>query len=257
MASAPPINYTAGLAQLDASPLVQALGIRRQNQAQKAESQARAQQAQLARDKFVYDQQKDADYQEAVKAYQANPTPQALRDLGMQFPEQSERLVKAGDSYTTAAKQDLVGAGFSALGAIAAGNTPLAIDTLQRRRDGLANSGVDTSHTDAAIQMLKDGKSKEATAYLSYAMSGLVGADHAASILDQLGYGAKAEDRRADNERQAAGQAETARHNRVEEGQGAARVQLSREAGARAAKNGGGRSKKAPYSDAQLDALIQ
>ncbi|WP_380784017.1 hypothetical protein [Sphingomonas sp. R86520] len=49
--------------------------------------------------------------------------------------------------------------------------------------------------------MIKAGKAKEATAYLSYAMAGLVGSDHAASVMETLGVGGKADDKRADNER--------------------------------------------------------
>lgn len=197
-----PINYGALQQQLNLQPLAQGLQLRRQNQAFEAQQERQQAITQLAQQKFELDQQQDAQYLQAVQAYQANPTPEALRDLGIRFPDKAAALQKAGDSYTTSQKQDLIGAGFSALGALAANNVPLATSTLEKRRDALKNSGIDTSHTDAAIQMLKDGKTKEATAYLSYAMSGLVGADHAAGVMESLGVGKKAEDRAADNERQ-------------------------------------------------------
>lgn len=252
-----PINYSGLLTQVNLAPLQQGLAQRRQNQIVEDQLQERQQVRQLAQAKFEYDKQKDADYLAAVEAYKQNPTPAALRDLAIRFPDQSAALMKAGESYSGAQKQDLLGAGFGALGALSAGKNDLAIKTLEDRVTALKGSGIDTSHTQAAIDMIKSGDTKGAQAYLSYAMSGLVGADHAAGILDSLGVGAKAEDRRADNERQAAQQAETARHNRVIEGQGAARVDLSRQAGARAAANAGKKKGKGAFSNADLDALLQ
>ena len=196
-----PINYGALMPQLDLSPLTRGLQQRQANQFQSAQLQEQKDRTQLAQRQFELKAQDQQAYLAAVEAYRENPSPAALRDLGIRFPDHQKELQDAGDSYTASQKQDLIGAGFSALGAISAGNVPLAIDTLTKRRDAFKNSGIDTSHTDSAIQMLKDGKIKEATAYLSYAMGGLVGTDHAAGVLETLGVGGKADDRRADNAR--------------------------------------------------------
>lgn len=196
-----PINYSAALPQLDLSPLQRGLQMRQANQDRAELRQQRAQTVQLAQDEFAYDQQKDADYLAAVAEYEKAPSPDALRSLRFRFPEQSEKLGKAGDSYSAAAKQDLIGASAAVLGAIGANNAPLAIATLKTRRQGLANSGVDTGHTDAIIQMLEKGDLKGASGFVSRVLGGLVGEDHAAAIWDSLGVGARAEDRAADNER--------------------------------------------------------
>jgi len=201
MADISPINYGALQSQLNLNPLQQGLAIR-DNRVQETEArQERQAVRQLATAKFEADQQQDADYIQAVEAYKADPTPANLRDLGIRFPEKAKALMDAGDSYTSGQKRDLIGAGFSALGALSAGKKDLAIQTLQDRVTALKGSGVDTSHTQAAIDMIRNGDTTGATSYLSYAMSGLVGPDHAAGVMESLGVGKKAEDRSADNAR--------------------------------------------------------
>ncbi|MEG3083704.1 hypothetical protein U1707_08620 [Sphingomonas sp. PB2P12] len=197
-----PIDYGSLQAKLDFSPLMQGLQLRQAKQNIQADSERQDKTVQLAREQFTVNQQEHAAYLADVEAYKADPTPGNLRNLGLNHPDLSDQIYRAGNSYTTAAKQDLVGSGFSAIGALAAGNPDLAASGLEKRITGLKNSGVDTSHTQAAVDMIKAGKTKEATAYLSYAMAGLVGTDHAAGIMETLGVGGKADDKRADNERQ-------------------------------------------------------
>jgi hypothetical protein len=247
-----PIDYGSMQARLDFSPLVQGLQLRQQKQNVEADNKRQDYVAQLARDKFTIDQQEHAAYLADVEAYKADPTPTRLRDIGLKHPEQAAALQKAGDSYTTAQKQDLIGTGFGALGALAA--------TLEKRIEALKNSGIDTSHTQAAVDMIKAGKSKEATAYLSYAMAGLVGSDHAASVMETLGVGGKADDKRADNERQ--DRKLELDERRVSNSERATNAAISRgnAASARAdrkAAAGGKGGKKGAFSDSQLDALIQ
>jgi hypothetical protein len=196
-----PIDYGALQAKLDFSPLVEALQRRQAKKNIQADNERQDKTVQLAREQFTLKRQEHAAYLADVEAYKADPTPGNLRNLGLSHPDLSDQIYKAGNSYTTAAKQDLVGSGFSAIGALAAGNPDLAVSGLEKRITGLKNSGVDTSHTQAVVDMIKAGKTKEATAYLSYAMAGLVGTDHAAGIMETLGVGGKADDKRADNER--------------------------------------------------------
>jgi len=196
-----PINYSGLLTQVNLAPLREGIQLRQQKQIAKDQIAERQQTRQLAQAKFEYDHQKDVDYLEAVKNYQLHPSAQALRDLAIRFPDKASDLLKAGDSYNRAQKQSLVEATSGTLGALAAGKNDLAIKTLTDRATALEGSGIDTSHTQSAIDMIKAGNVKGATAYLSYVMSGLVGADHTAGIMDSLGIGGKAEDRRIDNER--------------------------------------------------------
>lgn len=197
-----PINYGAMLTQLDFSPLQRGLQQRDNKQALQAQMERQGAIQQLAQRQFEAKAADQQAYIEAVNAYKANPTPVALRDLGIRFPEHQKELQDAGDSYTSVQKQDLIGAAVSSLGALAVNKPDLAIKTLTDRVTALKDSGIDTSHTQAAIDMIKNGDIKGATAYLSYATAGLVGADHTAGIMETLGVGGKAEDRRADNERQ-------------------------------------------------------
>lgn len=263
-----PIDYTSMQTRLDFSPLVQGLQLRQQRKNLEADNERLDRTSQLARDKFTIDQQEHAAYLADVESYKADPTPARLRDIGLKYPEQSAALQKAGDSYTSSQKQDLVGAGFGALGALASGNTGLAASTLKTRIKALENSGIDTSHTQAAVDMIEEGKTKEATAYLSYAMAGLVGSDHAASVMETLGVGGKADDRRADNERQdrkteleerRVANSERSTNAAIARGDAAsARAErASNRADRKASGSGGKGGKKGAYSDAQLDALIQ
>jgi len=224
-----PINYDALLTQLDFSPLVQGLQLRQANKARQAA-------VQLARDKFTLDQQQDAEYIQAVNDYRADPSAERLRDLSIRFPDKQEALSKAADSYDAGAKRNLVEAASSALGALAANKPDAAIGVLERRRAGLKNSNVDTTQTDQAIALIRSGDTTGARAMLSYALSGLVGGEHTASMLDTLGYGGKAEERAADRAFKDRQQSETERHNRATEGTANARVAVS-------AKKGAGKSK--------------
>lgn len=196
-----PIDYSALQTKLDFSPLVQGLQLRQQKQNIQADNERQDKTVQLAREKFTLDQQEHAAYLADVDAYKADPSPTNLRNLGLNHPELSDQIFRAGNSYSAATKQDMVGSGFQAIGSLATGNPDAAVSALEKRVEGLKNSGVDTSHTQAAVDMIKGGKTKEAMAYLSYAMAGLVGPDHAASIMETLGVGGKADDKRADNER--------------------------------------------------------
>ena len=256
-----PINYEAMLTKLDFTPLLRAQQMRDQREVAKAEISQRSAARQLAQDQFNQKLNEDAEYKAALEGYRANPTPEALRDIGMRFPDHAEALRKGADAYTEAQRKDLLSAGTSVLGSLSAGLTNDAIKVLTERRTALKNSGINTDQTDAAIQLIKDGKIDQAKAYLSYAMSGLVGADHMASIMTSLGIGQKAEndDRRLDiaergiNVRERQVDASIAATN--------ARLALSERREARqAAKGSGGKSsggRTKGFSNAQLDALIR
>lgn len=230
-----PVNYAALQAQLDLSPLQRGLQMRSNNRLASAEVQRQENAQQLAREKFEYDHAQDENYLRDVQAWKdSGGTAEGLRDLAMRHPEQSHRLLKAGDSYNAAQKNDMITAGFTTMGALASGNIDLAKRTLSDRVTALDRGGIDSTETRQALDMLRNGNIDGARTYLSYAMSGLVGADHTASVMGSLGIGRKAEndERRLDLDERQAGVAErrlneTERHNRRQEG-------LSAAAGARA-----------------------
>jgi len=258
-----PINYSGLLTQLNLQPLQQGLAQRRQNQyqqtqieAQQAETQQRTQAAQLAQRQFELKAGEQQAYVDAVTAYKGNPTPEALRDLSVRFPDHAKELSDAANSYSTSQKNDIIGTGSATLGALSAGNTELAIRTLSDRKSALAGAGVDTSHTDAIIDMIRKGDTKGAQAMLSYVLAPMVGSDHVAGMMETLGIGAKSERAEAAAERDERRLDQNDRRIGIEArradatiAQGNARVELSRAAGARAAtkaKSGGKGGSKLP-----------
>ncbi len=196
-----PINYSGLLTQVDFSPLQQGLQLRNQKQAIQAQEQQRAAAVQLAENKFSAEQQEDAAYQQALGGYLSNPTPEALREIASRFPDHQDALQKGADAYTTGQRNDLLKTGFGVLGALSVGKTDLALNMVVERSDALQKGGINTDQTDTLKQLIRDGKIEEAKAYVSYAMSGLVGSDHVAGVMESLGVGKKAEDRAADNAR--------------------------------------------------------
>lgn len=170
-----PTNYGALLTQLDLSPLREGFQMRSFNRNQEAQAQLGQATKQLAREKFEYEQQKDADYLRDVEAWKAAGAPSdGLRDIALKYPEQSDRLLKAGDSYTAHMKNDMITAGFSVLGALAAGNVDLAKRTINDRITALDRARIDSTETRAIRDMLSKGDVNGARAYIGYAMSGLV-----------------------------------------------------------------------------------
>lgn len=241
-----PINYSGMLTQLDLSPLQRGLGMRRDNRQQDAQIQNQQAIRQLAEQKFSAEMANDQAYQQALTEFKANPTSQGVLDLSARFPDHAKALEDGFKTYTAGQQQDIIRTTTTVLGALHAGNRDLAVQNLTERRDALRRAGVDTTHTDAAIKMVQSNdpaEQKQGQAYLAMVLTGAIGGEAASGILDRFGYGAKAENQAADNARADATAAETARHNRVMEGQGAARVDLSRAAGARAAAKGAGKGK--------------
>lgn len=237
-----PIDYGSLLQQLDVSPLLNGLQVRNQRDEVRSADRQRQAQVQLAREQFDAKQQHQAGYLAALKAWRdGGGNPQGLRDLALQYPDESEGMVRAADSYEAGAKRSIITDVSSVLGALGSNNPQLALSTLQDRRTALANGGVDTSHTDAAIQMIRSGDVAGARAFLGYSLGGLIGWDHAAGVMETLGIGAKADAVRADDARADRDLDHRIHHDTVMEGQGAARVSLSRAAGARAAARGSAR----------------
>jgi hypothetical protein len=252
-----PINYSGLLAQVDLRPLQQGLALRDQRQqiAQQREQQRRT--VQLAESKFTEELNRNAEYRAALEQYRDDPTPEALRDLAFRFPEHQEALAAGAKTYTAEQAQDVLRTGASVLGSLAAGNTQLATDQLKRRRDGFARAGINTDQTDAIISLVGEGKIKEAQAMVAYAMSGLVGPDHMASLMDTLGVGKKAEDRAADNERQdrALDIRERATDATIARGEAAsARAERAADRADRKAAEGGGSGRSGKGGKAKLPA---
>lgn len=263
MASIPPVNYGALQSQIDLSGLQNGFNMREANRVRQAEVETHRQTRQLATSKFEYDKAQDAEYKADVENYIKNgKTPEDLFKLQVRWPEKGERVAKAKDGYTMSQQQDMIKTGWSAIAALSANKPDLAKQELRNRVKALANAGIDTTQTQAAIDMIDAGKTTEARNYLSFAMGGLTGIEHASSVLKTLGVGAEAENVARDDARAEAQFEETKRHNRASEGVAGGRLALSQAAGARAErkanqpKGGGKKGGKGGYSNADLDALL-
>lgn len=243
-----PIDYGSLLQQLDVSPLLNGLQVRNQRDEVRSADRQRQAQVQLAREQFDAKQQHQAGYLAALKAWRdGGGDPQGLRDLALQFPDESEGMVRAADSYEAGSKRSIITDVSSVLGALGSNNPQIALSTLRQRRTALANGGVDTSHTDAAIEMIKSGDLSGARAFLGYSLGGLIGWDHAAGVMETLGLGDKADRARRDDARADADLEERRRHNRATEGVQTDRVGIARSAAARTGSGrGGGRGNKPP-----------
>ena len=263
-----PINYGALQTQLDLSGLQRGLELRSANRLRQSEGARAEEIKELAKKKFDYDQAEDAEYRTAVEDYILDGTPEKLRNIGLRFPGHGDRVRQASESYTGSQQQDMIQAGWSAISALAVGKPEVATQVLQDRVKALRGAKINSSHTQAAIDMIKAGEGTKASNYLSFVMAGLTGPDHAAQVLDALGVGAKAENaqRRLDNEDRRLDIADRRANAAI--AQGNARVDLSRQAGARAdrkARQGRQRGRaKLPsgfvldgYSNAQLDSMLK
>jgi hypothetical protein len=239
-----PIDYSSMLTQLDTTALLNGLQVREQRRANQAAEAQRQEARQLAREQFDATEARHAAYLAAVRAWkEGGGSPQALRELALQFPQESEAMMRAADSYESGAKRAVIGDVSGIIGALGTNNADLATRLLTERQGRLRNSGVDDSHTAAVSQMIRSGDVAGARAYLGYVLGGLIGWDHAAGVMETLGIGDRADRARRDDVRADAELDERRRHNRETERQGVARVGISRAAGARAdrrARSGGG-----------------
>lgn len=258
-----PINYGALQTQLDLSPLQRGGAMRRDNRAQEAQELDQRERRQLAQAKFTQEQEGDVEFQEWLKTFSLNPNPMDLLFGASKFPSHANALQEGFKGYKTAQQQDIIGTVVGAMGMVSAGNAAGAVAKITERRDALKRNGIDTTQTDAAIELFKSPdpvKQKQGVALLSTVLWGAVGSDDAAKIMSSFGLGAKddlAERKLAQTDRSlelrersvdasiARSDAANARADRAEARRGAS-----------GGSGGKGRGKKGAYTDAQLDALI-
>lgn len=254
-----PINYAGMLTQPDFTPLLQGLQLRRQNKAIEAQTEIAQQKVDLATQEAQAKAQQNAAWQGAVGNALQNPTTENYQKL-FAYPDRIDAAKQLLGNYTDQQKNRNLSAAMEVGGLINAGATDSAIAKLKDRRTALAQAGESTEITDHIIANLESGDPAKITQAkgLAGTVIAMTLGDKAGPVLDSLGYGAKAEDRKADNARQAAAQAETMRHNRAMEGNAAGNLSLARQREGRVAKGGGGKGgKKGAFTDSQLDALLQ
>jgi hypothetical protein len=245
--STAPINYSGLLTQINAQPLMQGLVLRNDRQQLNNAQAERAERKHLAEVKFTQQQEEDKVWHADLADLAADFTPEKLRDTMWKHPDKQEALSNGFSTYSRSVQQDVIKSTASVLSALASGNPDLAGNVLQERRDTLVKGNINSDQTDALYRLVKSddpADRQKAYAMLGTIMSGAVGPEHAAGMMETMGIGAKAEDRRLDNERQAAAAAETARHNRVSEGVASGNLALSRQREGRVSRNSGKGSTK-------------
>jgi hypothetical protein len=246
-----PINYTGQQAQLDVDPLFALARQLEQRRAIRAEEEQRAAQIDLAQRKFDAEQAREGEWSSAVGSVLANPTTEGFQNL-FRFTDKIDAAKQLLGNYTDAQRNRNLTAAMEVGGLLNAGNNDLALKKLQDRRVALVNAGESTEITDSIIADIESGdpaRINRARGVAGTVIATSVDPEKAGALLDRLGYSATYQLDREKFE-------ESRRHNLVSEGHDAARVDLSRAAGARAAAKGKG-GKSGGYSDAQLDALLQ
>lgn len=147
-----PINYLAQVPQVDFLKDIQGgfqlgSGIRQVQQQQ--------QQQELAR-------QQALQYQADIKSAMASPTPQAFAALALKYPQQREALKQGWDQLSEGDKKQEGDTMAQAYSALLSGRSDIAQQTIQQQIDARKNSGLDTSHYDNALTMVKEDPQKAA-----------------------------------------------------------------------------------------------
>jgi hypothetical protein len=237
-----PIDYSSQLTKINVQPLMQGLQLRNERQQAKEAQAERTERVQLAKAQFTRQQDEDKVWHADLTDLSTDFTPEKLRNTMWKHPDKQEALSNGFSTYTRNIQQDVIRSTTSVMSALASGNSDLAAKVLIDRRTGLEQGNINSDQTDALYRLVKStdpADRQKAYAMLGTIMSGAVGPEHAAGMMETMGIGAKAEDRRLDNDRQAAAAAETARHNRASEGVAAGNLQLSRQREGRVSRNVG------------------
>jgi hypothetical protein len=155
-----PIDYLSAVPQQDFLKDIQGgfqlgTGIR--------QVQQQYQQQQLA-------QQRAQQYQAATQAAMTNPNPQAFAKLALDFPEHAAPLKQAWEQMDAGDRKQEGDTMAQAYSALLSGRHDIAQQTIQDVIDARKNSGLDTSHYDNALRMVKDDPTK-ASASLGFILS--------------------------------------------------------------------------------------
>lgn len=225
-----PIDYSSLLTQLDTRPLQQLASTFREDKAVEFRKQEQQERIQIARAQFSQQQLENEEYQKDLADLSANFSPEKLRDLAWKHPQHQQSLESGFGTYNRAIQQDVIRSSTQVMSALASGNKDVALKVLDERLAGLDRGGINTDQTTALRRLVKSddpADAQRAYTMLGIIMSGAVGPEHAAGMMETMGIGTKAEDRRRDNERADADFEERKRHNRVVEGQASQRIDLT------------------------------
>lgn len=225
-----PIDYSSLLAQLDTRPLQQLASTLREDKAFELRKQEQQERIQLAKAQFSQEQLENAEYQKDLADLSANFSAEKLRNMAWKHPQHQQALESGFATYNRGVQQDVIRSSTEVMSALASGNKDVALKVLDERLAALDRGGINSDQTTALRRLVQSDNPADAQrAYtmLGIIMSGAVGPEHAAGMMETMGIGVKAEDRRRDNERADADLEERRRHNRVVEGQGLRRIDLT------------------------------
>lgn len=150
-------DYSGMMAKLNLAPLTEALRSRevfKQQSADRAQEQRKLDYT-MSQDqaKIAYKNQYAADYQDAIMA----PSAAKFTALQAKYPDFHEATQTGWKSYSDNQQRDMVGTAGSLVAALSNGRPDLALHALNKRRDALKNSEIDTTETDALIKMVDSG----------------------------------------------------------------------------------------------------
>lgn len=155
-----PINYMAAVPQID-------LGKSFGSGLQIGGTLGQMQQEQEARQRA---QQQALQYQADIQSAMAAPTPQAFAALALKYPQQREALKQVWDQLSEGDRKQEGDTMAQAYSALLSGRSDIAQQAIQQQIDARKNSGLDTSHYDNALMMVKKDP-QNATGSLGFILS--------------------------------------------------------------------------------------
>lgn len=132
-------------------------------------------------------QQQEA-YRKDVETVLGNPTEEGYRRLQLAYPKQHEAVGAGWKNYSEGEQRRNIEGATAVYGALANGQTDLALTTLKQRKQALASSGTATAETDALIEMIESGdpqQVKKAQGLAGYVLSSAMG-DKGIDIIKRL-----------------------------------------------------------------------
>jgi hypothetical protein len=120
------------------------------------------QQANMQRQQQEQAQQQAQQYNADIQAAMASPTPQAFASLAMKYPQQREALKQGWDQLSEGDRRQEGDTMAQAYSALLSNSPEIAQKVIQQQIDARKNSGLDTSHYDNALEMVKTDPKKAA-----------------------------------------------------------------------------------------------
>ena len=130
-----------------------------------------------------------------LAALSANPTPQAIAQMSVKYPQLSEQFKRSHDMLTAEQQQSRLNAAIPVFAAVQNGRNDIAIQTLRDRAKALTGSGQDGEAKQIeAMASLIEQSPQTAKLTMGTLLSSIMGPDKFATTFQTLGQEARASD---------------------------------------------------------------